>query len=453
MSQEANTVIIGAGLTGLVLGHKLNQKGDKIRILEKTGQPGGVIDTTEKNGFLFEQGPNTGVVKYGEVAELFEELNNYCQIEIPDDSVKKRYIWKNGRWEKMPSGLISGIKTPLFTWKDKIRLLGEPFRKPGRNPEETLDQMVRRRMGESFLNYAVDPFILGVYAGDPARIVPKYALPKLYNLEQDYGSFIGGAIKKKFEEKDEKEKRATRDVFSVKGGLKNLIGALVQSAGKDNIIYNADNVVVKPLDRGYQVNYKQNGTDHQITCNKVVSTIGSYSVPDIFPFVEKDILNKIDNLKYAKVLQAAIGFNNWEGIPLDGFGGLVPYVEKKDILGSLFMSSFLSNRAKENGALLSVFMGGIRREEMFYKDDNEIENILEKEITSMFQLKKFNPELLTIMRYEYAIPQYGSESRERFKAIEKVQEQYKGLKIAGNLRDGIGMADRIKQACDLAEEL
>ena len=98
-------------------------------------------------------------------------------------------------------------------------------------------------------------------------------------------------------------------------------------------------------------------------------------------------------------------------------------------------------------------MGGIRREEMYFKDNKEIEQILEREIRTMFGLKNFNPEMLTIMRYEHAIPQYGAESKERFQTIEEIENQYKGLKIIGNLRDGIGMADRIKQACDVAKKL
>src|SRR6056297_2355766 len=153
MPENLNTVILGAGLTGLVLAHKLHQKGKNVVILEKSDSPGGVINTESSNGFVYEQGPNTGVVKYGEVVELFEELSGYCQLEIPDDAVKKRYIWKKDRWHQLPGGLIGGIKTPLFSWKDKFRILGEPFRKPGTDPEETLDKLVKRRMGESFLNY------------------------------------------------------------------------------------------------------------------------------------------------------------------------------------------------------------------------------------------------------------------------------------------------------------
>ncbi len=423
-------------------------------VLEKSHRPGGVIQTKTKNGFVYETGPNTGIVKYGEVAELFEELKFSCTPEIPDESVKKRFIWKNDRWHQLPSGLKGGIQTKLFTWKDKFRILGEPFRKPGKDPQESLDKMVRRRMGESFLNYAVDPFILGVYAGDPSKIIPKYALPKLYYLEQDYGSFIGGAIKKKKEEKNPTEKKATKDVFSVKNGLENLVDALYNSAGKHNFLFETTDIKVKPIENGeFEVKYKRDETVYATKAKNVIITVGAYELKDLMSFPEKDLLDTIYNLKYAKVIHAAVGFKHWKGKPLSGFGGLVPYVEKRDILGALFMSAFLSDRAPEKGELLSVFLGGTRREDVYFKTDKEVKEIIEKELRFMFNLPDFHPDLLELNRYEHAIPQYGKESGARFEAIEQMEQKYPGLVLAGNMRDGIGMADRIKQAFDISKKI
>ena len=141
---EFDVIVIGAGLTGLTTAHYLNKKRKKIKVLEKNSRHGGVINTVKENGFVYEEGPNTGVIGTPEVAELFEELKDYCELEIANEQVKKRYILKNGKWEALPSGLIGGIKTPLFSTKDKFRLLLEPFRKPGKNPHETLSELVKR---------------------------------------------------------------------------------------------------------------------------------------------------------------------------------------------------------------------------------------------------------------------------------------------------------------------
>ena len=102
---------------------------------------------------------------------------------------------------------------------------------------------------------------------------------------------------------------------------------------------------------------------------------------------------------------------------------------------------------------MAVFMGGMRRPEIAELSDGQIVSIIEREIKSMMQLQEFKPDLLKIHRYEYAIPQYGPESRARLEAIGKIEGEYPGLILAGNIRDGIGMADRIKQGRTVAEQI
>ncbi len=442
---RTDTVIIGAGLTGMTAGFYLRKAGHDFLVLEKEGTYGGAIQTESENGFLYERGPNTGIIGNPEIAELFEDLGDKIQPEIAGDEVKKRYILKNGKWETLPAGLFEGIKTPLFTLMDKLRLLGEPFRKKGRDPHETLAGMVKRRMGQSFLDYAVDPFILGVYSGDPAYLVPKYALPKLYNLEQTYGSFIGGAIKKGFAKKDERERKATRQVFSVEGGLGNLTKALFESAGEERFLFNAKNIEVRPEKDYFIIRLKQNGQAVTISTKRVITAVGSFALPRILPFVPEELMKRISVLKYARVVEVVLGFKEWQGIPLEGFGGLIPYVENRDVLGYLFLSSFLRDRAPEKGALLTLFLGGVRKDHINDYPDDEIYKIVEKETVDLMKLPNFKPDLYKIFRHEQAISQYGADSGERFKAVYEIENKYKGLIIGGNLKEGIGMADRVKQ--------
>lgn len=454
MHIETHTVIIGAGLTGLTLAHSLKRKGQDFLVLERSEKTGGVINTVQRDGFLFETGPNTGVLGNEQVMDLFDELAPFCKLEVAGEKVNKRYVLKNGLWEPMPGGLLGGITTPLFSFGDKLRILGEPFRKPGTNPNETLDQLVKRRMGQSFLDYAVDPFILGIYAGDPSYLVPKYALPKLYNLEQKYGSFIGGQMKMAREKKRLGIKtRATRKIFSVEGGLANLTSALLESAGKERFITSVGEIVIEPSINGFVVRGIYKGDGFSVKAKQVVTTASAHELPEIIPFVEEPFLKPIVNLKYARVVQISLGFNKWNGFRLDGFGGLIPHREKREILGVLFPSAFLKNRAPEGGALLSVFMGGMRNDEIFDFSDHAITEIVKREISDLMNLNNFKPDLINISRYRYAIPQYGADCEARFNSVAAVQSKYPGLVIAGNLRNGIGMADRIKQAIDLADEL
>lgn len=450
-----DVVVIGAGLTGLTTAYYLQKNQKDFVVLEKQSRIGGVIHSTSENGFLYENGPNTGVVGNTAVVELFEELeqSGKCKPELGGKNVNKRFILKNAKWECMPLGAKDAITTPLFSLWDKFRILGEPFRPKGKNPNESLASFVKRRMGQSFLDYAIDPFIGGVYAGDPNYLITRFAVPKIYNLEQTYGSLIGGSVKKPMKEKKtELEKRVSRKTFSMVGGLVHLTTALYESAGTEKFVLGANNIEVQPAENGFLVLYiNAAGETISIQTKKVISTTGAFALEATMPFLEKELLAKIDSLIYTKVIEVALGFNRWEGIKLDGFGGLIPSKEKRDILGVLYMSSLFEGRAPKNGALLTVFLGGVRRQDLMLLNDEGVRQIVEREFKALMGVSRFNPDMIKIMRHNHAIPQYGADSGERFATIEKLEKMYPGLQIGGNLRGGIGMADRIKQGREMAE--
>jgi len=448
---KTDIIIVGAGLTGLTLGYYLKKAGINFLIIEKSNRAGGVINSLTENGFTYETGPSTGVIGSLEIAELFEELEGKCELEIADKSAQKRYILKNGKWTDLPSGLISGISTPLFTVCDKFRILGEPFRKAGTNPNESIAGLVRRRLGKSYLNYAVDPFISGVYAGDPEKLITRFALPKLYNLEQKYGSFIRGTIQKSKEPKIPKSEKITRKVFSVKGGLVNLTHALAKEVGNESILTNCNDVKIAIQDKEYKVLFTNIDDEKvEILSSKVVLTIGGYALPALLPFIPYDRIEPIKNTTYSDVVQVAVGFNSWNAKPLDGFGGLVPGIEKRDILGILYPSAIFENRSPTGGALLSIFMGGIKKPEILTKTDKEIKEIVMKEIHSTLG-EQSQPDFIKIFRHKNAIAQYDISTEQRLKAIEEIEKSYPNLYLAGSIKDGIGMADRVKQAKLISE--
>jgi oxygen-dependent protoporphyrinogen oxidase len=455
-------VIIGAGLTGLTTAYYLKKKGWQVTILERDLRTGGAIHTHRENGFVFESGPNTGMISHPEVADLFEELSDEIAVEPAREEAKRRLIWKNDRWYDLPQSLKDGIKTPLFSWKDKIRLLTEPFRRPGKDPDETLDRLVKRRMGKSFLDYAVDPFILGIYAGDPSMLVTRYALPKLYNLEQNYGSFIRGSMKKHAEMAEAKKnnpeyykrlKKASKKMFSMSGGLDQLIKALSAKFTDDEILLGCHNISVCPAGKLYNTKFEHHGQPKSLESEAVITTTGSHEVPNILPFLRNDEKQKITDLVYARVVQVSVGYKQWRGFPLNAFGGLVPSKEHRDILGILFLSAFLNNRAPEKGALLSVFLGGVRNQDLVDLRDDEIRKLVLPELQRMMMVPDTEPDLFRIFRHNHAIPQYGASSGKRLETVNNIQNHFPGLMLGGNLRDGIGMADRIRQGTQIADEL
>ena len=283
--------------------------------------------------------------------------------------------------------------------------------------------MVVRRLGKSYLDYAVDPFISGVYAGDPHTLITRFALPKLYNLEQNYGSFIRGAIAKSKEKKSHRDRLATKKVFSAVGGLQHLVDALAQSVGHEHIILQANNVIVTPVDGQWQVDYTTTaGEKMSLRCRKVITTVGAYALKAMLPFVKDSDMAPISALRYAPIVQASVGFSDAHGIENKAFGGLIPSCEQQQLLGILFPSACFSRRCPPQGALFSFFLGGVKHAEMLDKTDR-----------------------IQFFRHARAIPQYELSSGDRFVAVARIEQAHPSLVIGGNLRDGIGMADRIRQ--------
>ena len=452
--------VIGAGITGLTCAWHLRKRGVNVVLLEKEDRIGGLIKTVEEDGFVFESGPNTGVVKYPEVAELFDDLQE-CQLETARESSKRRLIWKGDRFHELPSGLWSAIATPLFTFADKLRILGEPWRSKGTNPNESVGALAERRLGKSFVDYAVDPFLSGVYAGDPYKLPTRVALPRLYQLEQNYGSFIRGSIALAKIPKTERDRRATKKVFSAQGGFSHLVEALGRAIGTDHIVTGCHNMNIQPQSDGsWTITYKNaplSALSSPLTtlhAQHVITTCPAYALPELLPFVDKETMSRLSNLYYAPVVQIGVGIKDTGNIRWEAFGGLVPSREKRDMLGILMPSACFTGRAPEQGAAFAYFIGGTRHPEYLDKSDHELKTIVNQSLSEMLNFPQGKQaDVVKIFRHRRAIPQYMPNTDDRLEAVKSIERRFPTLHISGNLKDGIGMGDRIKQATDLAAQL
>lgn len=458
MKQETiiykDVVVIGAGLTGLTAAFHLKKRGRDIQILEQNDRTGGQIQTFREGDFVFESGPNTGAISNPEVAELFSDLSPDCELEIAKAEAEIRYIWKGNKFHKLPSGLIGGVMTPLFSFPDKFRILGEPFRKKGTNPDESVGELAARRLGKSFLDYAVDPFVSGVYAGNPMTLTTRYALPKLYHLEQDYGGFIRGSIAKAKEPKTARDRLATKKVFSAQDGLSSLTDALAKRVGNEQISLSVHDILIVPEGSGWKVTFSTPEGKQTILAQKILSTVGAYSLPGLFPFIDKTEMEHIACLRYAPVIQVSVGIRDTGSKRIDGFGALVPSREQQQILGVLFPAACFKGRSPERGTLLSFFLGGVRHRDMIEYTDGQLEEIVVHGLYDMLKLPvAVRPDMIRIFRHPRAIPQYEQNSGERLDAIRRIEARYEGLSLAGNSRDGIGMAHRILQGTELGKSL
>ncbi len=451
-------IIIGAGITGLSLAATLEQCGVPFVILERSDRVGGQIRTLEQDGFVFETGPNTGVISAPEVMELFDYAAPYATLQVARKEAAARWIWKGDRFHVLPSGPVGGLFTPLFTWRDKLRLLGEPFRRKGSDPLESVGTLAERRLGKSFVDYAIDPFIGGIYAGDPYRLNTRYALPKLYDLEQEYGSFIRGAIQKAKQPKSERERRATKEVFSAVGGLEMLVRAVAKKVSRmGEIVTDVSEISIEQGDGAqWVVTYRRQGDgDRKLLSTKhVVTTVRAEQLESLLPSALRPSLPPIASLVYAPVVEISVGYRHLPGVRRDAFGGLVPSCERRKILGILFPSSCFDDRTPyEDSALFTIFVGGLRQGEVLKSlRDEQLVALGLGELTQMMRIPKgIEPDMIALSKHERAIPQYDETSELRVRRIKEIEQMYPGLHLAGGIIDGIGLAHRITQGAHLGK--
>ena len=174
-----DALIIGAGLTGLTTAYHLKQAGFSLHLIEERERAGGVIESYQEGGFIYESGPTTGIISHAAVPRLLSNFPGLMRIASPEANCRlilKSLGKKKGEQQTflpLPSSPLAGLRTPLFTMSDKLNILLEPFRARGCREDESIAELVVRRLGKSFLDYAVDPFIGGIYAGDPHRLVTR----------------------------------------------------------------------------------------------------------------------------------------------------------------------------------------------------------------------------------------------------------------------------------------
>jgi protoporphyrinogen/coproporphyrinogen III oxidase len=449
MDSQHKVIVIGAGITGLTVAHHLHRSGIDVAVLEKTDHAGGTMTTLRKDGWVIERGPNSGLETTPLLGELFDELNLREKVAYANDESEKRYILRNGRLHAIPTSPVSFLTTKLWSVSGKLRIFLEPF--IGRaNKEESISGFVTRRLGRELLDYAINPFVAGVYAGDPSKLSVQAAFPKLYALEDKYGGLIRGMILGARERKKRAEKAKDRSrQFSFTGGMQVLPDAIAAELGS-KIFYKSEIRSIQKNagnnEQGYLINTLTDGVERNFNAGIIVFAIPSYAVAEWIGSFDKSLSVKLSDIYYPPVAEVFLGYKKESiGQKPDGFGFLVPEIENRTILGTIWSSTIFSGRAPEGFAGLTTFVGGSRQPELAKLPDKELLDTVHMELKKIMKING-DPSLSFINRWERAIPQYQIGHGEIIKEIENFEQNNRGFILGGNYRGGISVSDCIISA-------
>jgi len=428
-----DTLVIGAGISGLTTAFHLARGGKRVAVLEASSRVGGSLETWTDGPWRFEMGPNTVLESHESVTRLIREAGLESEKITASPSAKRRYLWKAGRLHPLPSGPIDFLRTPLFPPSAKLRLLREPWISKGES-EESIAAFVRRRLGQAFLDYAVGPFVAGVYAGDPERLSVRYAVPKIADLEREHGSLIRGAFAKK-------GAGPRGAMFSFREGMEQLPRELARQIGDVRT-----GVACRRIVRSGE-GFRAETDAGLVEANRIVLSVPADVAARL---LERDDLAEIP---YAPVSLVSTGWRREDvAHPLDGFGFLAPRKEGLRVLGVLFPSEIFPGRAPAGHVVLTAFAGGRTDPEVATWDDDRVMSEVLGELRQTVGVRG-EPVISTIRRWPRAIPQYELGHGRFLDLAREIESALPGLRIGGNFLQGVSVPDCIRNATALAEEI
>ncbi|MDX9787830.1 MAG: protoporphyrinogen oxidase [Desulfobacterales bacterium] len=445
--KSIHITVLGAGISGLAAAYWLHGDGFEITVLEAKSAPGGTMETVRENDCLIDYGPNSGLETTPLIGRMVRELGLKQELIYANESGNRRYILKHNQLMALPMGPAAFLKTKLFSTKAKLRLLAEPFiGKSADGYYQSVSEFVRRRLGREFLDYAINPFVAGVFAGNPDSLSVQSAFPKLYRLETLYGGLIKGMIKGAKERKASGEtSKQTARMFSFRSGMQTLPVAIAGKLG-EAVRYGCDVREIVPFNHRFKVRYLENQHAMEMDTDIVLSAIPAYRAAAIFEPMDTTLSRHLNQIYYPPVKVLFLGFKKAAvKRELDGFGFLIPEKENKTFLGAIWTSTIFVGRAPEEVAAFTLFVGGARSPHLFDTDADTLFHTVLNEFKEIMNIEEA-PLFVRERMWSKAIPQYTLGYIEHERYFERFETEHPGIFLSGNFRGGISVGDCVKNS-------
>ncbi|MGQ0523249.1 MAG: protoporphyrinogen oxidase [Betaproteobacteria bacterium] len=447
-------IVIGAGISGLTTAYRLARGGLAVELLEAGSRPGGVIGTERRHGLLYERGPNSILDTNPCIRELLQDLGILNERIDASAISAKRFVVRHGTLVALPTTPTAFLKTRLFSLPAKLALLREPFiRRAADDADETVVDFVVRRLGREFLDYAIEPFVAGIYAGDPDQLSLRAAFPKLHALEQRYGSLIRGQLLGSRERARRAEKsKGVASSFSFREGMQTLTDALAGTVMRLHCEARAVDFS-RGADGCFVVTVEHAGSTATLRAPSVVLAVPADRAAMLLRASAPDAATALDAIPYAAVATVTTAYQRSAiDHPLDGFGFLVPRVEQRRILGTLFSSSMFEGRAGNDAALLTTYVGGQRTPGLAALPEDDLARLVHEELTPLLGLRGA-PVFCAARCWPRAIPQYTLGHLERVRRAERAEDTLPGLFLCSAYRGGVAVGDCITSGVRTAERV
>jgi oxygen-dependent protoporphyrinogen oxidase len=373
---------------------------------------------------------------------LLDELGLGSRKVTASPLARHRYIVRRGRLVRLPTTPAELLTSRLLSNSAKLAIFGEPLTEAGDSPvDESVAAFVRRRFNQEVLDYIANPFVAGTFGGDPEQLSVRHAMPQLHALERAHGSVMKAYMKTmKTRREAGPAVGGAAGPVSFRDGLQEIPDAFGRELMAD-VRLRSPVTQVRGGTRGWTVGAAFQAPE---LYDAVIYAAPAHALDHIdldFPAGER--LSTLSSIVHPPIAVLALGFRREQvAHPLDGFGFLVPEVERRRVLGVIFSSSLFPDRAPEGYLLLTVFVGGTRDPDFVQSDTHTLTARVLDDLRPLLGTRD-EPTFRAVQVWPKAIPQYEL-GYGRFKDIaDQMERGNPGLVLAGTYRDGVSLGDAI----------
>lgn len=452
LTKKKSVAVLGGGLTGLAAAHRLAALGHPVRLFEQGSRLGGVVQTELKDGWLSESGPNSFQESSPEIGALLGDLGLQPEILEASPAAKNRYLVRDGELVPLPMSPGQLLRSPLFSLGTKLRIFQELFSaRRNRIGDVALAPFIRVHFGQEMVDQAVQPFVSGIYAGDPEKLSTRHAFPRLWQLEKEHGSLLRGQIALARQRRAAGLPRMPR-LISFRRGLQALPEALAAGLPRGTALLKTRVDGLVPAGSRWTIHWHDGWRTHTEVFDSVVSALPAPALArlKIGAFDEASLAG-LAAVETAPVSSLFLGFRRDQvAHPLDGFGALVPAVEKRAVLGVIFSSTLFPGRAPAGHVALTVMVGGALQPELAALSPDQLWATVRVDLRDLLGVTG-EPVVRRHTFWPQAIPQYHLGHERHLIAMDACESLHPGLFIGGNVRDGIALPNCLLAGQRLAE--
>ena len=471
-------VIIGGGISGLAAAHRLTELSRTheipldITLLEASDRLGGIIRSEHRDGFLLERGPDSFISEKPEAVTLARSLGIDSRLVHTNERYRRSFIVRNGRLRKVPEGfqllapsqLWPFVTTDIFSIPGKLRMAADlllPRAKLNGSKDESLASFVTRRLGKEALDRMAQPMVGGIYTADPKKLSLRATLPRFLEMESTHRSIILAMFNRRNTASSHHDSSGVSGpryslFLSFDEGMQVLTDELarhISDAGVNIELKSRVSSLDHASAEGPNVWALSIGEDRTLKADAVCFAIPSYSAATLLEEIDNPLCQQLRQIEFASTATINFAYRR-EDIQhaLDGFGFVVPFIEKRSLIACTFASVKFRGRAPENGVLLRAFVGGALQPEMFQLDEKEMVRRVKSDLAELLGIQA-EPLFTETMKWSRSMPQYEVGHLDRVSAIDNALENHPTLTIAGNSYRGAGIPDCIRSGTDAAENL